>query len=305
MGYQPFRVTVKDHHRVSPHFIRVTFAGEQLADFGPAGNAYDLRIKLLFPNASGELPDIPAGANWYEAWCSLPESERGPLRTFSVRELTRSAQETTLTVDFVNHLGDEDLGPAATWALHASAGDELIIIGPDLNDDSGSGIEFAPTSSRQVRLFGDETAAPAIARILEDLPDDAYGEATIEVPISADILNIAAPEGVLVRWVPRNGSEHGSRLKQALSDLLGPANEATPAPVATEQSPLVWETPRFSANGEPIIAKQEHQHRPYYWIAGESGMVICLRRQLIRGHGIDRSNVSFMGYWKHGVAMGG
>ncbi|MFR0656789.1 SIP domain-containing protein, partial [Pantoea sp. SIMBA_079] len=40
----------------------------------------------------------------------------------------------------------------------------------------------------------------------------------------------------------------------------------------------------------------------YAWIAGESAAVKTLRRLLVRGHGIDRSRVAFMGYWRLGRA---
>ncbi|XNN89399.1 SIP domain-containing protein [Curtobacterium flaccumfaciens] len=43
--------------------------------------------------------------------------------------------------------------------------------------------------------------------------------------------------------------------------------------------------------------------RPVYaWIAGEAGCVKELRRHLVRGVGIDRKQVAFMGYWRHGKA---
>ena len=41
----------------------------------------------------------------------------------------------------------------------------------------------------------------------------------------------------------------------------------------------------------------------YAWIAGESRTVTGLRRALVKDHGIDRRQVAFMGYWRHGVAM--
>ncbi len=43
--------------------------------------------------------------------------------------------------------------------------------------------------------------------------------------------------------------------------------------------------------------------RPVYaWIAGEAGCVKELRRHLVRGVGLDREQVAFMGYWRHGKA---
>ncbi|KUL38220.1 siderophore-interacting protein [Streptomyces regalis] len=41
--------------------------------------------------------------------------------------------------------------------------------------------------------------------------------------------------------------------------------------------------------------------RPYVWIAGESGSVKALRRHFVRERGIDRRQVTFVGYWRHGM----
>jgi NADPH-dependent ferric siderophore reductase len=38
----------------------------------------------------------------------------------------------------------------------------------------------------------------------------------------------------------------------------------------------------------------------YAWLAGEAGIVTALRRQLVRGLGLDRESVAFMGYWRAG-----
>ncbi|MFT4284408.1 MAG: SIP domain-containing protein, partial [Protaetiibacter sp.] len=56
--------------------------------------------------------------------------------------------------------------------------------------------------------------------------------------------------------------------------------------------------------GEEIAGPVANADR-YYWIAGESGVVTTLRRHLVKDLGIDRSQVSFMGYWRRGVAMRG
>ncbi|AGF71640.1 siderophore-interacting protein [Corynebacterium halotolerans] len=301
MPYRPFRAVVDDVARLSPSFIRVTFGGAELAGFGPAGLAFDQRIKLIFPTSAGELPDLPADGNWYEHWRTLPEHDRGVMRTYSIRDVERDARGTRLSVDFVLHLGTDGAdssGPAATWAHGARSGDELVVIGPDRDEDSGSGIEFSPGATREFRLFGDETAAPAIARILGDLPAGSVGEAAIEVPTAEDVLPLTAPAGVRVRWLPRDGAAHGSLLATA-------AGVVTQTPAEPDDAPLLWETPLYSSSGERLDAAPGRDGDVYYWIAGESGMVTGMRRGLVKTHGIPRSRVSFMGYWKRGVAMRG
>ncbi|WP_313357563.1 siderophore-interacting protein, partial [Microbacterium sp.] len=148
------------------------------------------------------------------------------------------------------------------------------------------------------------TAAPAIARILEDAPRDLRGTAFIEVPEPADALEIAAPAGVQVTWLPRaDGDAHGASLIPAVLGHLGDAHTHVDVrDVETEE--LLWETPVHSNLGERIAAAHAPADR-YFWIAGESGVVTTLRRHLVKDLGVDRAQVAFMGYWRRGVAMRG
>ena len=59
----------------------------------------------------------------------------------------------------------------------------------------------------------------------------------------------------------------------------------------------------MGSSGERIADGAPGHGDLYAWIAGESGVVTGLRRHLVRGLGIDRRQVSFMGYWRQGVAM--
>ena len=166
----------------------------------------------------------------------------------------------------------------------------------------GAGIEFEPGDATSVLLAGDETAAPAMASILEDLHPGTRGTALIEVPSRADVLAIDAPAGVDVRWLPRSGGAHGSALVPAVLALVGvPA----PAPVGADPGDdLLWETPTYSALGEDVVADPAGSGR-YYWIAGESSVVKALRRHLMTEAGIHRSHVAFMGYWRLGAPRRG
>jgi NADPH-dependent ferric siderophore reductase len=295
--------TVASVERVSPSFVRITFSGADLADFGTPGRVLDQRIKLVFPAPGAPVPRLAPGDDWYSAWLALPDDERGAMRTYSIRELLVSGDETRLVVDFVLHLAPGSTGPASRWADAASLGDELLVIGPRRGRKEDGGIEYAPGDARAILLAGDETAAPAIARILEDVDRDTQGVAFIEIPEDADILPIATPPGVEVRWLPRSGDAHGTRLIPAVLDHLGAAAVAPPIQDVDTEDPL-WETPKFSSLGESVSEAENHADR-YFWIAGESGVVTTLRRHLVKDLGVDRSQVAFMGYWRHGVAMRG
>ncbi len=306
--FQMVRASVSRVERVSPSFARITFAGDELADFGTPGATFDQRIKLVFPPETGVLPDLSrAGADWYQAWLSVPESERGTMRTYSIREVCVGAGGTEVVIDFVLHLAPGLSGPASCWAADAQLGQELLLIGPRRGRTDGGGIEFNPGDAARVLLAGDETAAPAIARILEDASADLRGDVFIEVPRASDELAIAAPSGVTVTWIARGDDAeapggHGEKLISAVTDHLGVAAELSIQDLDSDE--LLWETPSYSGLGDSLETSDPHADR-YFWIAGESGVVTTLRRHLVKTLGIDRAQVAFMGYWRHGVAMRG
>jgi NADPH-dependent ferric siderophore reductase len=293
--------TVETAERVSPSFVRVTFTGDDLARIGTPGHVLDQRIKVIFPPPQGNLPQLgEADDDWYQRWLALPEATRGSMRTYSIRHLVTSTTETRLVVDFVLHLAAGASGPASRWASEARPGSRVLILGPRRGRTDAGGIEFSPGSATSILLAGDETAAPAIARVLEDLDRDAHGVAFIEVPHDDDVLAIDAPNGVRLHWLPRKGSPHGTALLPAVLDYLGATAAVNISDVATEE--LLWETPTYSGLGETIVGHDNPAER-YFWIAGESGVVTTLRRHLVNDLGVDRAQVAFMGYWRRGVAM--
>lgn len=298
-AYRPYTVRVAAVDRLAPHFVRVTFTGDELEHFGTAG--LDQRIKLVFP-----LPGIPGGyadfgqdaaaGDWYDRWRALPAAERNPFRTYTVRRVDADARE--VDVDFVVH---HDAGPAGSWADDATPGDELVLVGPDERSPASRvGLDWHPGTARRLLLAGDETAAPAICGILESLDPRCDVDAFIEVPTAADILSPRVPPGVRLTWVPRADAPHGERLVAAVAawtrrhpTLL--ARAAAPRPQVLEEidvdSELLWDSPEVITEGEF-----------YAWMAGESGTVKTLRRHLVTGCGVDRGRVAFMGYWRLGQA---
>jgi NADPH-dependent ferric siderophore reductase len=310
---KPFLVTtvsVASVARLSPSFLRIEVASPELADFGCEGGLFDQRIKLIFPGESGTLPALDGADDWYAAWLALPADERGCMRTYSVRELRGAGAETRLVIDFVLHLEPGKSGPACEWASRAAVGDRIVVIGPR-RGASGGGIEFAPGNARHLLLCGDETAVPAICRILADLPADARGTAWLEVPHENDVHEVDAPAGVAVTWLPRAGAEVGARLVPTVVAHLGgetaglAERRAEAAADELRAGHEIWETPTFPGDAEPIEPGAPAAGIPglYAWIAGESAVVTTLRRSLVKDLGVDRKQVAFMGYWRKGVAM--
>lgn len=302
--FGPVRVRVDEIVDLSPNFRRIVFTGPDL-DLDTDDHFYDQRIKLIFPSASGQLPELVETDEWYRAWLDIPEDSRGIMRTYSVRSATRVDDKVRLAIDFVMHEENGKSGPAATWAKYATIGSEIILIAPMQGAASG-GIEFNRGEAQKVVLLGDETAAPAIARILEDLAKEGAEvpcTAYIEIPTEYDRLEITSAPHHEVTWLPRSGAEQGSRLAPALGWHVEDPVSAVSA--ESPDAPLLWETPNYSSAGEDLATDEKPTDGTYYWIAGESGVVKELRRYLVRDRGVDRSQVAFMGYWRIGVAMKG
>ncbi len=319
-----YRTTVTRIQRLSEHFVRFTFADEDLQHFGTGG--LDQRIKLMLPRPDGTLPDVglfedpaPPMMEWYARWRALPDAERNPMRTYTVRAVRPADRE--IDVDFVLH-GTQ--GPASAWALRAGVGDGLVILGPDERSETrgrgrSGGIEWDPGTARTVLLVGDETAAPAICAVLETLPEDFTGHVFLEVPGAEDILPVDTRADVQLNWLARGDRPHGEALTAAVrawgaefgAEVAGRAGGAGGAGVTGDVEPgaagpaadaaelsedpeaTLWEVPPASPLGHW-----------YAWLAGEAGTITGLRRHLVKDLGIDRKCISFMGYWKQGRAEG-
>lgn len=294
-AYRPFAVTVADVQRLSEHFVRIAFAGDELEWFGTGG--VDQRIKVVFP-IEGRYADFgqhDEAGDWYDLWRALPHAERNPFRTYTVRRIDSAAR--VLHVDFVVH---HDAGPAGTWAAAASPGDQLVIIGPDeRSPHARAGIDWHPGSARRLLLVGDETAAPAICSILETLDPRCEVDAFIEVPSAGDALSPKVSSDVRLRWLARDEAPHGQTLiaavtqwSEAHGELLSRASAPRPQPLEDidVDAELLWDSP------------EEGDGEFYAWMAGEAATIKLLRRLLVSGCGVDRGRVAFMGYWRNGQA---
>ena len=334
-----FEATVIGIEDLSPVFRRVTFGGEGLRDFGCGGHPRDLRFKLIIPSAGATKPrfdllrflreqDPDSGVSWYQAWLQLDPEIRGAMRTYTVREWRDEACE--LVVDMVLHTDNQGLsGPAAAWAQNAELGHSLHIIGPSRHAEGPTaGIEFAPADADTILLAGDETAVPAIASILESLKGaEVQGKAILEVPTAEDVLELDAPAGFEIQWLPRDTADHGQLLEPAVRDAVRVDNRAlaevgagtgthvgagtaSNRPIELDDvnidEEILWDVPAaLTQAAQGSSSGTEKNARPFYaWIAGEAGPVKRLRRYLVQEVGVDRHQIAFMGYWRQGKAEG-
>jgi NADPH-dependent ferric siderophore reductase len=299
-AYRPYRAEVTTVRRLSPHFTRVSLHCDAFEHFGTEG--LDQRIKLFFPLADGSFSDLGfddedaiAAGDWYDRWRALPEGRRNPFRTYTVR--AADPDDRRVDIDFVAH---GDGGPAARWLLGAAPGDELVIVGPDSRSPiRGSGIDWRPGDCTELLLAGDETAAPAIAAILESRPADCHARVFIEVPSAEDAQPLRAPAGVTITWLARGDAPTGTELLPAVERWLA----ENPDVVASAAAPRRQRLADVDVDREILWESPEHAPGGFYaWVAGESAAVKAIRRLLVRGHGIDRHRVAFMGYWRLGRA---
>ncbi|MFC7328690.1 siderophore-interacting protein [Marinactinospora rubrisoli] len=303
-GYRVYPVEVAGRQRLGPNFVRITFGGDSLREFGFGGD--DQRIKLMLPAPGRTVADVPDGDGWYAAWQAMPEDTRPVLRTYTVRAFRPEAGE--LDVDFVLHgLENGHAGPASRWAATADRSGPVALVGP-ARPGTGRmwGVEWAPpATARRLLLAGDETAVPAMASIVEALPPDARGIVCVEVPADGDRQSWRLPEGVEVRWSVRGDAArpHGelleSAVRAALTELCGPGERAGTEHVddvdIDGEGAILWEVPDAPTDQVDAAAGEL-----YGWLAGEAGVIKRLRRLMVNDHGVPRHAVAFMGYWRNG-----
>ena len=234
--------------RLTPHMIRVVLGGEGLAAFQTNGST-DSYVKLLFPPPA---PHDPEPYDLEAVRAALPREEWPVTRTYTVRAWDPAAQE--LTLDFVHH---GDTGLAGVWAASARPGDRLRFLGP--------GGAYAPDPKADWHLLaGDESALPAIAAALEELPPGAEAHVFIEVENAAEEQELAIGENVHVSWLHRDGAAVGSALVPAVRALEFPEGNVRA------------------------------------FVHGEAGFVRDLRRLLRVELGLSKGQLSISGYWRLG-----
>jgi NADPH-dependent ferric siderophore reductase len=109
-------------------------------------------------------------------------------RDYTPRSFDNAARE--LVIEFALH-GD---GPAASWAARATAGDTLAIGGP-------KGSLIVPPDYDWHLLAGDESALPAVARRLEELPGGATAIVIAKAADAADRRAFDSVADIALTWV--------------------------------------------------------------------------------------------------------
>lgn len=228
--------------QLTPHMVRITLGGPDLAGFTSPG--FDDHVKVFFPDpTTGELV-LPGGAE---------DGPRPTMRDYTPQQF--DPQALTLVIDFALH----DAGPATTWAAQAQVGQVLGVGGP-------RGSFILPTDFDGHLLIGDDTAIPAIARRLAELPAGAPALVLIEVDGPEDEHTLASAAQTTVVWVHRRGQPHG-------------------------QQPLLLERLRSLDLPPGDI---------HAWVGCETHTAKALRAHLVGERGVQPQWTKAAGYWRQG-----
>lgn len=236
---------------ITPHMRRVTLAGENLARFASGG----LHVRLLFPQP-GAAPQWPVtGADGRPSW---PDEDRRPIaRVYTIRHIDVAKGE--IDIDFVLHEGAET--PGASFARHAAPGDVVGMTGP-------GGGTFGEAD--WYLLAGDETALPAIGRILERLPATARATVFIEVADAREEQPLPTAASATIRWLHRDGADAGGTtlLADAVRGVDWPEAGTVFAWAGCEHGAA--RAIRTYLRGERGLAREQHLVVAY-WRLGASG----------------------------------
>ncbi|MDQ7918690.1 siderophore-interacting protein [Mesonia sp. MT50] len=162
---QTLQVIYKE--QISLHMIRLKLYGKHINEniqWQPG-----CYVKLVIPNA-------------------LSSDEKPKLRTYTAKSY--NPNEKVFTIDFAIH---QPAGPATDWAINASVGDEIDLLGPGelkINSAEGDWYVFA----------ADMSALPAAISVMESLSADAKGYALLEIMDEGDKQNISIPKNIEVQW---------------------------------------------------------------------------------------------------------
>jgi NADPH-dependent ferric siderophore reductase len=187
-------LTVQDRVRISPHFVSVTLAGEDVRHLEQSGHGQWGR--LFFPGQGQAQVAIPGSANWRLQMVSAARRPR--IRSYTIRRFRPEVSAFDLEIAVHEPAADGRVGPGSTWAATAEPGSQVGFL------DEGHSYSPGAAAGWQL-LVGDESALPAVLDILERTAQTLPAEVFLEVPSSDDIrADVTAPAGTTIHWLPRN-----------------------------------------------------------------------------------------------------
>lgn len=287
--------------RLGDSYVRLVLAGPGLRSWSEQvvepGTVADTYVKILVPPPGGQ--GVAPDPEDLRGWLALPETERGWMRTYTVRRVGTAEVDgervPALTVDIVVHPGADE-GPGSAWARSVAVGETVRVLGPGRGHAAWRA--WAPAQSDRIVCAGDETAVPALLAIAEELAAEAVGASPprdvrvlVEVPTVADARALREEMPEFVTAVVRD-REPGTALVQALAGALDLEDHCV-STVLDGRRPTEreWQPATAVSAGDS-----------YLFLAGEAGIVRAMRRLTVDAAGVPKRAVAFMGYWRRGAA---
>ncbi|WP_289155283.1 siderophore-interacting protein [uncultured Salipiger sp.] len=229
--------TVRSVARVGASFLRVEMACDGIEALSVGG----MHFSLILP-PEGRAPVWPhIDARGRTAW---PEGEDALHRAaYTFVEL--DAEAGRFTFDVYEHDG----GRTTEWARHATPGTQVAVMGPGGGDFPAGDV---------LLMAGDETALPAIRRILARSAPTRRGKVLIELADAGNREDMPRPEGVEINWITRGRGE-------SLADLL--------------------------------LAEPKPEGDTFVWVAAEQGLVRTARAHFRKHWDLPRDRGYFSAYW--------
>ncbi|MES2102839.1 MAG: siderophore-interacting protein [Pseudomonadota bacterium] len=244
-------LTVSRTEALTPHMLRITLGGDDLEGFVSA--AHDDHVKLFFPPPGSDQPILPVLG---QQGMAVDENAPRPIaRNYTPRRYDAARKE--LDIDFMLH-GD---GPASLWAARARPGMQLGVGGP-------RGSLIVPADFDWYLLIGDQTALPAIARRLEELPAQAKAIAVVAIADGNEKMALDSDAQAQVIWLDQSASPKNTSelFLSALKDLTLPDGDG------------------------------------YAWVAAELNSAQAVRKYLLQEGGLEKHQVHAASYWRNGAS---
>ncbi len=222
-------LTVEAIQYITPQMIRITLRGESLSDFVSLGA--DDHVKLVVPGANGEME----------------------MRDYTPRSYDNESGR--LVLDFAVH----EAGPATKWALDAKPGSTVTVAGP-----RGSAVI---TGVSKWVLVGDETALPAIGRLIEQA---GAGDVITAIGVVTDRneeQQFASPARLETHWVHR------------------------PASAVSDPMPIIEKLDGIALTADTFV-----------WVAAEASVARAIKTYLTTGRKHPLPWLKAAGYWTRGLA---
>lgn len=247
---------------LTPGMRRITLAGEQLGAFTSSSGfaqpafhstGFDDNLRLIFCHPGQTEPVLPVQQ---DKGLDHPRDPRPLAKVYTVRRWDPEAGE--LDIDIVKH----GIGVGTTWAYRTQPGDRIHLYGP-------ASSRALPHGADWLLVAGDETALPAIGRLLDELPSNARAQVFIEVADESCRQELRSLPDVRVTWLVRGDAAAGT------TTLL----------VDAVRSTEWWDG------------------RPFAWLAGEHTAARDVRRHLLEDRGLRKDDFELTGYWRRGEVV--